>query len=90
VASTKLGNKAARAASRKRLRNRLIRRSLKTYVVKARTAADAGDESAYQRTMIAVSSLDRAASKGVIHKNKAARLKSTLISNLNKERGATG
>lgn len=89
MASTKFGNKAARAASRKRLRNRLIRRSLKTYVVKARTAADAGDESAYQRTMMAMSNLDRAASKGVIHKNKAARLKSALMSNLNKERGAT-
>ncbi len=89
MAITKFGNKAARAASRKRLRNRLIRRSLKTYVVKARTAADAGDESAYQRTMMAMSNLDRAASKGVIHKNKAARLKSALMSNLNKERGAT-
>lgn len=90
MSSTKLGNRAARAANRKRLRNRLVRRSLKTYVVKAKTATDAGDESAYQRTMIAVSSVDRAASKGVIHKNKAARLKSALMSNLNKERGATG
>jgi len=89
VASTKLGNRAARATKRKRLRNRLIRRSLKTYVVKARTATHTGDESAYQRTMMAVSSVDRAASKGIIHKNKAARLKSALMSNLNKERGAT-
>lgn len=89
MASTKLGNRAARATRRRRLRNRLVRRSLKTYVSKARTATHASDESAYQRTMMAVSSVDRAASKGIIHKNKAARLKSALMSNLNKERGAT-
>lgn len=89
MASIKLGNRAARAAKRKQLRNRLVRRSLKTFVVKARASTDAGDESAYQRTMIAVSNADKAASKGIIHKNKAARLKSALMSNLNKERGAT-
>ncbi len=90
MASTDLSNRAARSSSRKRIRNRLVRRSLKTYLVKARSAVAAGDESAYQRTMIAISNVDRAASKGVIHKNKAARLKSALMSNLNREQQATG
>jgi len=88
VSGSKWGNKAARATRRRRFQNRLIRRSLKTYVVKAKGAVDAGDESAYQRTMMAISSVDRAVSKGVLHKNKGARLKSALMSRLDKERGS--
>ena len=88
MSNIKSGNKAARAAERKRLRNRLVRRSLKTYLTKAKVAADAGDESAHQKTMMAISSVDKAVSKGIIHKNKGARLKSFLMSILAKEHRA--
>lgn len=90
MSSIKRGNKAARAAERKRLRNRLVRRSVKTHVFKAKSALDAGEESAPQRTMTAMSSVDKAVSKGIIRKNKGARLKSILMSKLGKEQGATG
>ncbi len=85
MSTTKQGNKAVRAANRKRLRNRLVRRSLKTYLVKARSAADTAQESAYQRTMMAISRVDKAVSKGIIHRNKGARIKSSLMSMLSKE-----
>lgn len=85
MSTSKQSNKVARTAEKKRLRNRLVRRSLKTYVGKARSSADAGEESASQKTMIAISSIDKAVSKGIIHRNKGARLKSRLIGKLNKK-----
>lgn len=78
-------NKAARVTERKRLRNRLVRRSAKTRIAKAKSTTDAGKESAEQNTAAAVSSIDRAVSKGIIHRNKGARLKSRLITKLNKK-----
>ena len=85
MSTSKSSNKVARTAERKRLRNRLVRRSLKTHIVKAKSSADAGEESAYQKTMLAMSSVDKAVSKGIIHRNKGARLKSRLIEKLNKK-----
>jgi len=85
VSTSKSSNKVARAAERKRLRNRLVRRSVKTYIVKAKSSADAGEESAYQKTMLAMSSVDKAVSKGIIHRNKGARIKSRLMKKLNKK-----
>jgi len=77
------GNKVARTAERKRLRNRLVRQSVKTHLVKAKSSADAGEESAYQKVMLAISKIDKAVSKGIIHKNKGARLKSRLMKRFN-------
>jgi ribosomal protein S20 len=54
-------------------------------MVKAESSADAGEESAYQKTMLAISSIDKAVSKGIIHRNKGARLKSRLMEKLNKK-----
>lgn len=85
MSTSKGNNKVARTAERKRLRNRLVRRSLKTHIGKAKSSADAGEESAYQKTMLAVSSIDKAVSKGIIHRNKGARLKSRLVEKLNKK-----
>lgn len=85
MSTSKGSSKAARTAERKRLRNRLVRRSFKTYLVKAKSSADAGEESAYQKTTQAISSIDKAVSKGIIHRNKGARLKSRLIKKLNKK-----
>ena len=86
--ATKQGNKVARIAERKRLRNRLARSRVKTYMVQAKSSADAGEESAHQKTMLAISSIDKAVGKRVIHRNKGARLKSRLMKNLNKKQRA--
>jgi len=83
--SSKEGNKMARTAERKRLRNRLVRRSVKTSTGKAKISVDAREESASQKTMLAISSIDKAVSKGIIHRNKGARLKSRLVKKLNKK-----
>ena len=85
MSASKQGNKVARTAERKRLRNRLVRRSVKTGIVKARSSVDAGEESAKQKAMLAVSNIDKAVSKGIIHRNKGARLKSGLMKKLNKK-----
>ena len=85
MSTSKSSNKVAGTAERKRLRNRLVRRSMKTNIGKARSSADAGEESAYQKTTQAISSIDKAVSKGIIHRNKGARLKSRLIKKLNKK-----
>jgi small subunit ribosomal protein S20 len=85
VSTSKRSNEVARTAERKRLRNRLVRSSVRTSMGKAKSSADAGEESAYQKTMLAVSSIDKAVSKGIIHKNKGARLKSHLMKKLNRK-----
>jgi small subunit ribosomal protein S20 len=61
---------------------------MKTGIVKARSSADAGEESAKQKVMLAASSIDKAVSKGIIHRNKAARLKSGLIKKLNRKQSS--
>ena len=85
MSASKQGNKVARTAERKRLRNRLVRRSVKTSVVKARSSVDAGEESAKQKSLVPLSNIDKALSKGIIHRNKGARLKSGLMKKLNKK-----
>jgi small subunit ribosomal protein S20 len=62
-----------------RKRNVAVRSALKTQVRRFRTAADAGDkEAAAAALQVASKALDKAASKGVIHKNQAANRKSAL------------
>ena len=62
-----------------RLRNKSVKSSLKTAVRKVRTAADAGDKATAEVELkAACRSLDKAASKGVIHANQAANRKSAL------------
>ena len=62
-----------------RLRNKAVKSSLRTSVRKFREAADTGDtEQADLLLRAACRDLDKAASKGVIHKNQAANRKSAL------------
>ena len=66
-----------------RHRNKAVRSSLKSSVRKFREAADAGDTDAAVLAMRDASrSLDKAASKGVIHKNQAANRKSAIAKRL--------
>ena len=81
--SSKSINKATRLPEGKQLRNRSVRRSVKTYMAKAESSAKTKEELADQKAVKAVSSIDKAVSKGVFHRNKGARLKSRLVKKLN-------
>ena len=62
-----------------RLRNKSVKSSLKTAIRKFREAAEAGDKAkALELLQDATRKLDKAASKGVIHKNQAANRKSAM------------
>ena len=62
-----------------RVRNKAVKSSLKTSVRQFREAAEAGDADKATQTMrAAFTKLDKAASKGVIHKNQAANRKSAI------------
>ena len=64
---------------RRRLRNKAVKSELKTAVRKFREAADSGDAATAQTQLRTASRLlDKAASKGVIHKNQAANRKSAM------------
>ena len=74
-------NKQNQAA---RLRNRVYRGSARTYIRKAQAAIRAEDsELAETEVLKAIRALDKAVSKGVIHKNNAARRKSRLMARYN-------
>jgi len=89
VPRSKSISKATGMAERKRLRNRLVRGSTRTQISKVRRLITSGElESAKQEMVVATSSIDKAISKGVIHRNKGARLKSRLMKKLNKEQSA--
>jgi small subunit ribosomal protein S20 len=60
-------------------RNKAVKSELKTWIRKFREAADAGDaDKAKDALKVASTKLDKAASKGVIHKNQAANKKSAM------------
>ena len=66
---------------RRRLRNKAVKSELKTAVRRFREAADSGDAAATTSALrTATRLLDKAASKGVIHKNQAANRKSAMAS----------
>jgi len=76
--------KQVRVAERRRLRNKSVRGLTKTNITKAEKLIVAGElESAQKAVLVAISSLDKAAEKGVIHPNNAARHKSRLVKKLN-------
>jgi small subunit ribosomal protein S20 len=82
--------KRDRSNARKAIYRGIVRTSTRTHVKKARNLLAAGQATAaLEAVQAAVRALDRAAEKGVIHKNNAARRKSRLMVALNKVRKAT-
>jgi len=81
VANTKSAMKRIRQSENRRLRNRTVRSKVRTAVKTARSFTDA---SADARTAVleAIRALDKAVTKGVIHRNTAARKKSALARRL--------
>jgi small subunit ribosomal protein S20 len=79
VANIKSQIKRNKQNEKARQRNKAVKSSLKTSVRHFREAADAGDqEKATQAMRTAYVKLDKAVSKGVIHKNQAANRKSAI------------
>jgi small subunit ribosomal protein S20 len=85
VANIKSQQKRILTNERRRLRNQSVKSSLRTAVRGFREAIDAGEKEKAAELLDATNrKLDKAASKGVIHKNQAANKKSALARTLNK------
>jgi small subunit ribosomal protein S20 len=84
VANIKSQEKRNRTNERARLRNKSVKSSLRTAVRAFREAAAAGDKQKAAALLVVTGrKLDKAATKGVIHKNQAANKKSALALALN-------
>ncbi len=76
--------KQARVSEKKRLRNKPVRSHVKAAITKAENLIFSGEvEKAQGAVAAAISSLDRAADKKILHANNAARRKSRLMKKLN-------
>jgi small subunit ribosomal protein S20 len=83
LANLKSAIKRNRQNKKRRLRNRVYRGEARTFIRDARAAMLAEDlDDARESTLKAVKALDKAAEKGVIHKNNASRRKSRLMKQL--------
>ena len=83
MANTRSAMKRNRQNKKRREHNRVYRGRARTSVKNARLAIETGNvEEARESTQIAIKALDRAAAKGIIHKNNASRRKSRLIKQL--------
>jgi len=84
VPNTKSAKKKMRVEKRKTLRNKMVVSAMKTYVKNAEEAIESKDREVAEKAICtAASKLDKAAVKGVIHYNKAARKKSRLMKHYN-------
>ena len=79
MANIKSQKKRNKQNEANRLRNRVVRGSTRTAVAKARTAVVEKQENSEEMVLKAIIALDKAAQKGIIHKNNAARKKSHLM-----------
>jgi len=82
---TASAKKQARASVRRTIRNRAVRSEVKTKIVRARRSLTGGpvaESDRYAVALEAIRALDRAASKGILHRNNAARRKARLTRQL--------
>ena len=87
---TASAKKQARAGVRRTLRNRAVRSEVKTKIVKARRTLQetpVAESDRYAVALDAIRALDRAASKGILHRRNAARRKARLTRQLVKVAG---
>jgi len=82
LANIKSQIKRNRQNEKRRLNNRNVRGAARTAVSQARAAFDEGAPETKEAILKAISALDKAAEKGVIHKNNAARRKGRLMKKL--------
>lgn len=89
--SKQSAQRSARATQKRAEHNRPIRSAVKTYVTRARKLIESDDlDGAQQAVKQATQALDKAAQKGTIHPNNAARRKSRLMKKLNEALAASG
>lgn len=80
MANTAQARKRARQANRNRERNMAQRSFMRTTVKNVLKAVEASDKTAATAALpVALSNLDKASGKGLLHKNKAARIKARLV-----------
>jgi small subunit ribosomal protein S20 len=79
MANIKSQIKRNRQNERRRMRNKVARSELKTRVKRAAEGVDSGADDAGDRVRAAQKRLGKAAEKGVVHKNQAARRTSRLM-----------
>ena len=82
MANIKSQIKRNKQNEKRRVRNKAVRSELKTRQKAVLQAAENGSDDVAELTRLAIKRLDKAASKGVIHKNRAARRKSRLLKQL--------
>ena len=88
--NTSSARKQVRVDQKRQLRNKSVRSQCKTSITKAEKLIFSGElESAQEAVVAAIGSLDRAAEKGVIHSNNAARRKSRLMKKLNEAQASS-
>lgn len=83
MANTKSAIKRIRTSEKRRQRNRAVRSRVRSVVKTARTAVTTPGGDAAAAVLQAIRVLDKAVTKGVIHRNTAARKKSALARRLN-------
>jgi len=84
MANHKSAQKRIRQNEKRREHNRIYRNRTRTLIKQAREAIDSGNvEEAREATQMAIRSLDKQASRGVIHPRNAARRKSRLMQHFN-------
>jgi small subunit ribosomal protein S20 len=81
--------KRMRQSVKRRQRNRLVTSTARTYIHRAERQITGGDTQAAETVLQAIRALDKAAEKGIIHKNNAARRKSRLMRKLNAATAST-
>lgn len=84
MANTQSAIKRVRQEGKRRIRNRMVKSRMRTFVRTAQELlAQKGAEDSDAAVLAAISEIDKAAQKGVIHPNQAARRKSRLMKRLN-------
>lgn len=78
MANTRSAQKRVRTSAKRQAYNKAIKSEMKTAIKKLRTALEQEPDKAQALMAQAASQIDRAAKKGVIHKNQASRRKSRL------------
>jgi len=84
LANIKSAQKRIRVAAKRQARNKHVKSFTKTAVKKVTVAAGAKEANTNELLLQAIAAIDKAASKGVYHKNTAARKKSRLTKMVNK------
>jgi small subunit ribosomal protein S20 len=85
MANIKSAEKRVLTAAKRTLRNKAVKSNLKSTLKKADAALISNDGTSKEAVQVALKKLDQAVTKGVLHKNTAARRKSQLAKRLNKQ-----